>query len=185
MRDWIKDKSVYIGSPDDKLLQFNRIVRYLKRWRDENFSEDVAAKVYSIGITVMAKQSFSPSFDDDGAPEDLTVLKSTVSQMLVGGFFTALGNDQYQVSVNLPVQPWRDIFDGASVGTTTQFRNKLDRLESKLQNAISEEGEIKKCKILREMFGDDFPVPEKSSNSSNTKKAVYSSAGAVGTSQGA
>ncbi|MCU7804218.1 MAG: nucleotidyltransferase [Candidatus Thiodiazotropha sp. (ex Lucinoma borealis)] len=185
LSDWIKDKSAYIGSADSKLGQYNRIVRFLKRWRDEKFSVAVAAKVYSIGITVMAKRSFSPYFDDDGAPDDLTALKSTVSQMLIGGYFSAIGNDQYQVSVTLPVQPWRDIFNGSSVDTATQFRNKLKRLESKLQSAISESDEIMQCKILRDMFGEDFPVPEKSSGNSNTKKATFSSAGAVGTSQGA
>lgn len=185
LKDWIKDKSAYIGSAESKLGQFNRTVRYLKRWRDEKFSETVAAKVYSIGITVMAKQSFTPSFDDDSVPDDLVALKSTVSAMLTGGYFTAVGNDQYEISVDLPVKPWRDIFDGASVDTGTQFRNKLKRLEGKLEDAIAETDEVKKCKILREMFGDDFPVPNKSSNASNTKKATYSSAGAVGTSQGA
>jgi hypothetical protein len=36
LKDWIKDNSGYFGSPSIKQLQFNRIVRYLKRWRDEN-----------------------------------------------------------------------------------------------------------------------------------------------------
>jgi hypothetical protein len=185
LRDWIKDKSAYFGSADAKLQQFNRVVRYLKRWRDEQFSKAVAVKVYSIGITVMAKDSFSPSFDDEGAPDDLAALKSTVSQMLSRGYFTPVGNERYEISVDLPVQPWRDIFDGASVDTATQFRNKLKRLEGKLENAIAETDEVKKCKILQEVFGNDFPVPEKSSDTSSTKKATYSSAGAVGTSQGA
>ena len=65
LKEWVKDKSSYVGSSSDKLLQFNRIVRYLKRWRDEQFSENVAAKVYSIGITVMAKECFLPIFDSD------------------------------------------------------------------------------------------------------------------------
>lgn len=185
LKDWVKDKSSYFGSADDKLRQFNRIVRYLKRWRDERFSERVAAKVYSIGITVMAKTCFTPSFDDEGKPDDLNALKSTVSQMLNGCFFTAIGNEQYQVCVGLPVQPWRDIFDGCAVDTATQFRNKLNRLDTKLGDAITEFDEIKKCQILREMFGEDFPVPDKTNSSSSANKLVYPSAGAVGTSQGA
>lgn len=185
LKNWIKSNSAYIGSPDNKLGQFNRIVRYLKRWRDEQFSEVVSAKVYSIGITVMAKECFFPSFDNEGAPDDLAVLKSTVSQMLIRSYFSEMGNDQYQVSVALPVQPWRDIFDGSGTDTGTQFRNKLSRLERKLQDAISENDEIKKCTILREVFGEDFPVPSDLGKSSITKKAVFSTAGAVGTSQGA
>jgi hypothetical protein len=185
LKDWIKNKSSYGESSTDKLQQFNRTVRYLKRWRDEQFSEDVARKVYSIGITVMIKHCFSPSFDDEGIPDDLSALKTTVSEILDWGFFTSLEDDQYQISVSLPVAPKRDIFDGCAVNTATQFRNKLNRLKSKLQKASDETDEVKQCKLLAEMFGDDFPVPEKSSNSSSAKKAVYPSAGAVGTSQGA
>lgn len=185
LTDWIKDKSAYVGSADAKLLQFNRVVRYLKRWRDEKFSETVAAKVYSIGVTVMAKKSFTPSFDDEGAPDDLAVLKLTVSKMLSGGYFSPTGSDQYKIHVDLPVKPGRDIFDGASIDTATQFRNKLKRLEGKLEDAIAETDEVKKCKILQEMLGDDFPVPDKSADSSNAKRATYSTSGAVGTSQGA
>ncbi|MFK5948258.1 MAG: nucleotidyltransferase [Methylococcales bacterium] len=186
LKSWIKDKSSYYGSADDKLLQFNRTVRYLKRWRDEQFSESVASKVYSIGITVMAKECFSASFDDNGAPDDLTSLKATVSQILSQGYFSrTINTEQYNVTVNIPVNPWRDIFDGSSIDTGTQFKNKLSRLENKLQEAISEENEVKQCKILREMFGDDFPVPDQPKKSTAKKKVVYASAGSVGTSQGA
>ena len=105
--------------------------------------------------------------------------------MLSHGYFTAIGNDQYQVSVSLPVRPHRDIFDGSSIDTGTQFQNKLYRFDTKLQDAISESDEIKKCKILRQILGGDFPVPEKSNSSSGGEKAVFPSAGIVGTSQGA
>ena len=185
LKDWIKDKSDYFGSPSVKLLQFNRIVRYLKRWRDEKFSDAVGKKVYSIGITVMAKHCFAPSLDAESRPEDLKALRDTVSSMLDHGFFKYQGNEQYKVSVNLPVTPGRDIFDGSCVDTGTQFRNKLNAMKCKLNDAIAEEDEIKQCKILNQLFGDDFLIPEEKKTAAFTKKAVFSTSGAVGTSQGA
>ena len=185
LKDWIKDKSGYWGSSSVKLLQFNRIVRYLKRWRDENFSIAFGKKVYSIGLTVMAKHCFSPNLDSDSRPDDLTALRDTVTSMLNHGFFRNQGNERYIISVNLPVTPRRDIFDGSNLDTGTQFRNKLYSMKCKLDDAIAEEDEIKKCRILNQLFGDDFPVPEVSQNNAIIKKAVFPTSGAVGTSQGA
>lgn len=187
LASWIKDKSNYSGSPELKLQQFNRIVRYLKRWRDVQFSEQVASKVYSIGLTVMAKHAFSPVFDQDNMPDDLTALKKTVDSILSSGDIYHIGQEQYKVSVHLPVEPRRDIFDGSSVDIGTQLRNKLVRLKNKLIDAINESDERKKCIILNNILGEDFPIPDTSSNSSNSgpKKAVYSTYGAVGTHNGA
>lgn len=139
LKNWVVDKSGYGGSADVKVLQFYRIARYLKRWRDEKFGSDICRKVYSIGITVMAKQCFNPVLDDEGRPNDLTALKDTVSAMLAGNYFRHQGDDIYTVSVNLPVTPFREIFHNNCKNTGTQFRNKLKSMERKLTDAVAEE----------------------------------------------
>ena len=58
------------GDAKAVLAQFRRLVRYLKRWRDIQFSETVAAKVYSIGLTVMVKEQLQCSFSTEGARQD-------------------------------------------------------------------------------------------------------------------
>ena len=185
LKDWIKNNSSYGGSADSKQQQYNRIVRYLKRWRDEKFSDLAVKKVYSIGLTVMAKMCFSPYFNNQGQPRDLDALKYTVSNILSHGFFTNLGNDQFRVAVSLPVSPYRDIFDGSSIDTGTQLKNKMIHLGAKLNEAIAESNETKQCNILNSVFGADFLVPVSNSSTSQAKKKTYASAGAVGTSQGA
>lgn len=182
LKEWINDSSHYLGSSNKKLEQYKRLVRYLKRWRDNKFSTSVAKKVFSIGLTVMAKEKFSPSFDDSDKANDLVALRDTVDAMLNGGYFSYQGEDLYKVRVNLPKSPWRDIFYGSSLNTGTQFYNKLKSLKSKLDKAIEETDLVKQCQILNEVFGEDFEVP---TSSLNTNKAVYSTAGASGTSQGA
>lgn len=183
--EWIRRRSHYGASADKKQEQFRRLQRYLKRWRDHQFSESIAAKIYSIGIAVMAKEQFSPSFNDEGFRQDLTALRQTVGAMLDASYFAYVSPGRYTVSVNLPVEPWRDIFDGASVETGSQFRNKLQTLKNKLDDVAEMDDEREQCKVLNKLFGDDFKVPDPPSKSKSTSKAVYSSAGAVGTSQGA
>ena len=183
--DWINDRSVLGNDADKKHEQFRRLVRYLKRWRDCQFSEQVAAKVYSIGITVMVKQQFHPAFNTEGFKQDLASLQRTVSYMLSDGYFQNERNGQYRVCVRLPKQPWRDIFDGSSLDTGTQFWNKLKHLKNKLVEVEDLDDEREQCKILNELFGDDFIVPDPPDSGTKASRARYSSSGLVGTSQGA
>lgn len=185
LKIWVVDKSGYGGSADAKVRQFYRIVRYLKRWRDEKFSSDICRKIYSIGITVMAKQCFYPVMDDEGRPNDLTALKNTVSTMLTRGYFINQGDDTYVVSVTLPVTPYREIFHNNCKSTGTQFRNKLKSMEGKLTDAIAEDDEKKQCKILKDLFGDDFPDCDDAKKNDRSDMRRFATAGAVGTSQGA
>lgn len=185
LKDWITDKSKYGGSADAKVWQFYRIVRYLKRWRDETFSSSIRKKIYSIGLTVMAKECFKPEVNSEGKLNDLVALKNTITSMLNGSYFTWQGNDKYTVSATLPVTPYREIFHNNCQSTGTQFRNKLKSMEQKLSDAIAEEDEQKQCEILKGLFGIDFPDcgSIKKSNSHDNRR--FATAGAVGTSQGA
>lgn len=184
--NWINDSSDYDEDDPHKVLtQYRRLVRYLKRWRDVQFSEAVAAKVFSIGLTVMLKREFVPKFSTEGAREDLTALRNTVKAILDASFFYQEWVGQYRVRVHLPVEPYRDIFDGSSLDTGTQLRNKLQRLERKLAEVEALSDVRKQCKILNELFGDDFEIPDPPSGGSKVNKAVYSSPGVVTHSQGA
>ena len=165
--------------------QFRRLVRYLKRWRDVQFSETVVAKVYSIGLTVMVKERFLWSFSTEGARQDLQALRKTVGAILDAGYFTEEETGRYRVRVNLPAQPWRDIFDGSGLDTGTQLYNQLKRLKEKLAEAEALSDERKQCQILNKLFGDDFEVPDPPKGGSKTDKAKYSSAGIVTASVGA
>ena len=183
--DWINYDSGYGEDAAEIRGQFRRVVRYLKRWRDVQFSASVAVKVFSIGLTVMVKERFVWSFTTEGASQDLEALRGTVAAMLDGGYFVYADEEKYRVSVYLPKQPWRDIFDGSSVETGTQLYNKLTNLKAKLGEAEGEGDERKQCEILNKLFGADFVVPDPPKGGSKARKATYSTAGVVGTSQGA
>ena len=184
--DWVNGDSKYDkDDAKDILAQFRRLVRYIKRWRDVQFQETVAAKVFSIGLTVMAKEQLVPSFSPEGARQDLTALRETVAAVLRGGYFQEEEGGKYRVRVGLPKQPWRDIFYGSSLDTGTQLYNKLTRLVEQLDKVAEEANERERCQILNKLFGDDFEVPDPPKGSSSKVRATYATAGVVRTSQGA
>lgn len=180
----INDSSQYIGSADLKTRQVKRLVRYVKRWRDEKFEQNVGKKVFSIGLTLMLKDKFRPSISYDGKVNDLQSLRDTVSAILNADYFQRVDDGKYKVNVQLPVQPYRNVFENSSIDTGTQLYNKLNAMLAKLDQALNEDSLRKQCEILQGLLGDDFEVPEKEQDS-NAKKVAYSSAGVVGTSQGA
>ena len=186
LTDWINDDSNYWAADAKEVLaQFRRLVRYLKRWRDVQFSETVTAKIFSIGLTVMVKERLVSSFSTEGARQDLQALRKTVDAILAAGYFTEEQAGRYRVRVHLPKEPWRDIFHNSSLDTGTQLYNKLTRLKEKLADAEGLSDERKQCQILNGLFGDDFEVPEPPKGSSKTTKATYASAGIVTSSVGA
>ncbi|TKU68819.1 nucleotidyltransferase [Citrobacter sp. TBCS-14] len=185
--DWVKSYNKDVAYASEKHDQFRRLVRYLKRWRNYTFADEVRRKIFSIGITVMVKECFVSSVDNEGFADDLAALKLTVSAILASPwYFTSLGEGKYNVRVSLPVGTRRDIFDGSSVVTGTQFRNRLAALLKTLESAVNEDDESKQCELLRSEFGEDFPEGKSTLPLKNmSKNAVYATSGAVGTSQGA
>ena len=184
--EWVGDCSNYdADDAQDVLAQFRRLVRYLKRWRDVQFEEGVAAKVFSIGLTVMVKEQLVWSFSTEGARQDLTALRKTVKAILQGGYFQEEGYGKYRVRVHLPKRPWRDIFHGSSLDTGTQLYNKFTRLVEQLDKAEAEASDRRQCVILNKLFGDDFAVPDLAEEGSKSERATYLTPGIVRTSQGA
>jgi hypothetical protein len=184
--DWINAKDGSELYETEKLYQFRRLTRYLKRWRNVNFHEDTCGKVFSIGLTVMLKQKFQASINDEGLENDLESLKKTLDQILDNStYFEYKTENQWKVKVYLPVAPYRDIFSNSSLNTGTQLKNKLSSLRTTLQKVIDETVESKQCDLLRSVFGEDFPTSSQSNSKNEAAKVVFSSAGSVGTSQGA
>ena len=94
-------------------------------------------------------------------------------------------DNKYRVRVDLPVEPWRDIFFGSGLDTGTQMYNKLNHLKEQLEKAEGLSDERKQCEILNKLFGRDFKVPDPPSERSRGRNAVYATPGIVTHSQGA
>ncbi len=202
LMEWISGSDTYGTNSAIKRKQFKRLVRFMKRWRDVTFSEQIRKKIFSIGLTVIIKNEYRPDFSATEVEDDLTALKKVIDKILLRQYFVFASSnpDQYRVSVDLPRSPYTNIFqhknsmgiwtDGSDKNIGTQLKNKLTTLQEKLKQAIDEIDEIKQCKILNSVFGNDFKILQKAStgnsnSSGKTATTVFPVAGAVGTSQGA
>lgn len=157
--------------------QFRRIVRYLKRWKDKNFSSNGNAAPLGIGLTVATYNDLRCEYSDPtaGTPDDLLGLRNLVG-VILGKFKTEYdlneGKYRRRLKVLLPVEPWNDLFEQMTDTQMTQFEEKLGKLREALDAADAAVDPHDAAQELRKVFGDDFPVPEKK----ETAKAYVSSA---------
>ena len=158
----------------DQLAQYRRCIRYLKRWRQWQFSGSGAP--HSIALTVAALQWFKPSFSTSGKPVDLLAMLNWVETML-GQFTYEFRQDEglhQRLKVMLPVAPYSDLMAKRTAAQMKNFKEKLESLRDALRDAYNEELPEDACKLLKKQFGDDFKVPEKSETAKAVSAAVIS-----------
>lgn len=157
-----------------ELAQYRRCIRYMKRWRDVQFSNGGAP--LSIALTVAARVWFSPLFETSGKPTDLLALLDWVKVMLshIETIYTNDNGWHDRLKVNLPVTPYSDLMAGMTNGQMDTFKEKLEALRDTLSDAYNEELPEDACKLLKKQFGDDFKVPEKSETAKAVTAAVIS-----------
>lgn len=164
--------------------QFRRVVRYLKRWRDENFSKAGHAAPLGIGLTVATYQQFQAVYSDPltGKADDLTALRGVVSRIL--SQFRSIWDTAEQqfvrrLIVNLPVEPWGDLFEQMTNLQIADFEQKLQKLLSALDAAIEAVAPEEACQALQKVLGSDFPVPEQQETAKSHPRAITSSSSAA------
>lgn len=158
----------------DKLAQYRRCIRYLKRWRQVQFQG--AGAPLSIALTVAALHWFKPNFGTSGKPVDLLAMLDWVNTML-GQFTYELSQDDglhLRLKVALPVEPYSDLMAMRTATQMKNFKEKLEALRDALQKAYDEDLPEDACKHLKKQFGDDFKVPEKSETARAVSPAVIS-----------
>jgi len=185
LSDWLTWKDEQKTSAQRE--QYYRLVRYLKRWRDHKYSSNKSdrKKVYSIGLAIMLRESMKFSIDTSGVADDNQALIDTITNILDGNYFSLQvipllsGIYKYDICVNLPKSPYRDVFNdhGEKIGTT--LRNRLNSLLSALKEIRDEDDLNKQCEKLRSEFGDDFNLPDK------IEQAKAKGPGVLGISSGA
>ena len=139
--------------------QFRRVIRFLKRWKDFNFSANGNDRPTGIAMTACAINWFRVAtirnFNDGKYyHDDLTALKNLVGSILNQFNFGS------RISVYLPVPPNNDLFEKMSNKQMENFKIKLAGLVSvHLRNAEDASNDSLACSALRRAFGDDFPLP--------------------------
>lgn len=158
----------------EKLAQYRRCIRYLKRWRQWQFSGSGAP--LSIALTVAALHWFKPNFGTSGKPADLMAMLNWVEVML-SQFTCEYRQDEgmhQRLKVMLPVAPYSDLMAKRTAAQMKNFKERLELLRDALRDAYNEELPEDACKLLKRQFGDDFKVPEKSETARAVSAAVIS-----------
>lgn len=136
----------------EELAQFRRCVRYLKHWKQVNFSTRAP---YSIALTVACLHWFRPKQTFfRGAPDDLSALRSTVDQMISKFEPTGRGAAR-RLKILLPVPPGTDVLAEVPQEQMNAFEEQLRRL-SKALTAAEQSDDI--FNLLGREFGEAFPV---------------------------
>lgn len=151
----------------DDHKQFVRVIRSMKRWKDNNFSATGSERPIGIGITVCAMKWFSPEKEWTDVSQynynDCLALRNLVHLML-DNFSNYISKDgkskTLRLVVRLSVLPQNDLFEKMTDAEMENFRKKLIRLRDSLNIAMEEKSLKKACKILESEFGEDFHVPD-------------------------
>lgn len=149
--------------------QLRRIVRYLKKWREEKYGSSYTKNQIppSIGLTLLAGSVFQMK-QTDGQDDDLSALLNVCKQ--IKGKFTKT-DDEYEIKCLLPVLPKTDVFYKMTASSKTTFYKKWEKLCEKVQNAVDATEEYEAAKFLQDQFGEDFKLPpEPDTNTGNAKR---------------
>lgn len=133
-------------------MQFRRVIRALKRWKDVHFPVEGNAKPVGIGITLAALQWFSPSKDwgatTSAGYDDLQATTDLVNRMRSGFGWSG------RLSLSVPVKPRKDVFERMTDQQMKEFKERLDTLSTRLANAKASGSTTE----LVRAFGADFPA---------------------------
>lgn len=140
---------------DGELQQYRRCIRYLKRWRDVQFSSGAPI---SIALTVAAYRWFKPCHQVvGGAPNDLLALRRWTRTMLdqFTSITTAEGNHR-RLCVVLPVEPRVDVLEKMTNIQMARFETALASLHQSLNDAYERTAAEECTYLLAKQFGIDF-----------------------------
>ena len=162
----------------NKNEQLRRVIRYMKKWRNDKYENSVLDHEVppSIGITYLACDCFVSVVTADG-DDDLVALQQTMSN--IKNMFTVTYEDgeliKADITRRLPVEPYTDVFQkmkDASDSYGVTFYKRLSTALQNLTNAVNVESEHDAGNYVKKVLGEEFKVPPKqtSSTSTNSKK---------------
>lgn len=156
----------------DDLAQYRRCIRYLKRWRQVQFSSGAPL---SIALTVAAQKWFQPYFEMSGKAGDLQALLNWVNLILDQFQWTNVNGSTHQrLTVTLPVVPYNDLMGWMTEGQMNTVKSKFETLRDALREALDEDLPEDACRVLNKQFGDDFIIPEKATTARAAVSPVIS-----------
>ncbi|MBD0405297.1 cyclic GMP-AMP synthase DncV-like nucleotidyltransferase [Flammeovirga sp. EKP202] len=156
--------------------QFKRIIKYLKRWKEEAFKGENSGsgKPTGIALTALTYDHFSPFtknvFTNELEVNDLEALIYTVNQINNSSIWS-------DIKVHLPVSPYNNLFSEMTPIQMQNFKDKLTVLKTKLVNARDNIDPHEASKIISSVLGPDFPIIKKETISEKSSRPAITSSG--------
>lgn len=159
---------------DAKGNQLRRIVRYLKKWKLENYGDSYTKDQVppSIALTLLAGAVFDYK-TKDGQDDDLAALSNVVCK-IKDKFRYNWQTEKYTIAHYLPVRPWSNVFYKMYEDYQDRFYKKWCTFCTKVQNAVDASEEYEAAKFLQDIFGEDFQLPPKPQAKTGTARNEYS-----------
>lgn len=156
LKKWVAN----VATETEHKKQFRRIARFLKKWKANAFSDNGNNAPPSIGLTIQARNSFRYQVDSD-LDALITVVKG-IKNSFIQIFDLESFSNKWTIDVKLPVQPKKNVYYKMTVNQQDTFYTKVAHLLEALEAARDENSEHESSKILRKIFGTDFPLVEDS-----------------------
>jgi hypothetical protein len=156
--------------------QYRRVIRFMKRWKDFNFNSGGNGGPRGIGLTVNTHDYFKPNYDATSLKlDDLTALRD-LAQAMLDAFTSTWVSSEWKfvrrLKAKLLVTPFNDVYEKMTSKQMETFETKLKEFRDALNEAIEEIDTRKACQLLRNVFGDDFDVPDESATARATPAPV-------------
>lgn len=144
-----------------KTDQFRRNVRSLRRWNDVCLPFESKSKPVGLAFVLLAVQRpLTRSTFLDGWPDDRQSLAT---------FTRSVASTIGRVIAKKPTPVYDDLFVRMSDSEMDEFKERMGTLADALEFAGRTADPVKACERLREVFGEDFPVPEAKDTATRTR----------------
>lgn len=158
LKKWVADTSTITKESE----QFRRCVKALKIWKEKVFTSNGNAAPPSIGITIQARNAFAYNEDND-LKSLIAIVRAMKNSFQPKSEFIDEEFVTYQnIEVQLPVAPYKDVYYKMTSNQKNNFYERLDALLEGLEAARDEDSDHEASKVLRKIFGIDFPLAEDS-----------------------
>ena len=146
--------------------QLKRVVRYLKKWKQEKYNNSTNSHEVppSIALTILACQEYVAYAGDE--EDDLRSLYYTMKAIRDCFYVRKNGNGEItyaSIKCDLPVEPFSDVFYKMRTSSSHMitFYNRLCTAVTNLQEAVNLEEAHEAAKYVQKVLGDEFEVPAK------------------------
>lgn len=164
--DYVKAARKPYEGTEDKATQtdqFRRVVRYQRRWTDEEIPVESSAKPPGLAVVLLCIEKLRPTLSWMGLPDDRAALEALAKEVsLTAG----------RIVAKKPTPEYEDMFSCLSDEEMDSLKVRYGVMAKALREADEVTDPVEACRILEKIFGDDFPIPEVEETAKKTAAAA-------------